>query len=307
MNSYLDYTICNRGTNIFNANAGHHNLNHGYRSSLSSNSCSTSDSFVSDGRLVGGSSVHQTSSHPVHQSQLHHIDLQFGPTGNSVYGSPTGPNLDYGPHQYALIHEQERGFIQSPGIPVSAIGTNMPPLAEGNSEPLAEGNSEPGSAPSSQYLHFCSGEQGQPEYLESIYSRLVPFQYSDKDSDDFNADLTSKTFDWMKVKRNPPKTVSEYGVLGQQNVIRTNFNTKQLTELEKEFHFNKYLTRARRVEVAAILELNETQVKIWFQNRRMKQKKREKAGTVFRNTAVPANDLGEITPSPDVSPSSKTA
>uniref|UniRef100_A0A8C2JQJ1 Posterior neuron-specific homeobox n=1 Tax=Cyprinus carpio TaxID=7962 RepID=A0A8C2JQJ1_CYPCA len=80
------------------------------------------------------------------------------------------------------------------------------------------------------------------------------------------------------------------GAKGKSKRIRTAFTLDQLRILERSFQNSHYLSVFERHCIATALRLSETQVKIWFQNRRTKWKKEQEGqgGEEQNHCASPA-------------------
>uniref|UniRef100_A0A3Q3KGD3 Homeobox domain-containing protein n=1 Tax=Monopterus albus TaxID=43700 RepID=A0A3Q3KGD3_MONAL len=78
-------------------------------------------------------------------------------------------------------------------------------------------------------------------------------------------------YDWIRRSSAPPSNPN--GKTRTKDKYRVVYTDHQRLELEKEFHYSKYITIRRKAELAMSLSLSERQVKIWFQNRRAKERK----------------------------------
>ncbi|NWR94109.1 NKX31 protein, partial [Furnarius figulus] len=119
-----------------------------------------------------------------------------------------------------------------------------------------EGSSAPGDTPSTPQPPGASQGTGTPRALDT--------------------DPTEEPF---LLECDPPLAVTPPK---PQKRSRAAFSHSQVLELERKFSHQKYLSAPERAHLAKHLQLTETQVKIWFQNRRYKTKRKQVTAELAR-------------------------
>ncbi|XP_038816695.1 NK1 transcription factor-related protein 2-like [Salvelinus namaycush] len=126
----------------------------------------------------------------------------------------------------------------------------------------------------------------------SVHSTTEPEEQEEGAGDSISSSVgTSATHDPSPHKRRR----SDHGCAKPRRA-RTAFTYEQLVALENKFRSTKYLSVCDRLNLALSLSLTETQVKIWFQNRRTKWKKQNPGAD---STMSPgSNSLVSVNPCP---------
>ncbi|KAK0425522.1 hypothetical protein QR680_009244 [Steinernema hermaphroditum] len=173
----------------------------------------------------------------------------------------------------------------TPEPSVSGIGSEA-----NDSEPTPSTHVVPGHR-----LQNPPGCQQTLSYFDVLFPHVQmacanPFLTSSMDSGSLQQRFWSQN--WLELlQQSSPAQLGETSSLFMQPLrknkrIRTAFSPSQLVHLEKAFESNHYVIGNERKQLASKLALTETQVKVWFQNRRTKQKRVKVSGSSSESAAA---------------------
>ncbi|KAK2715350.1 homeobox protein CDX-1-like [Artemia franciscana] len=190
---------------------------------------------------------HQNHFQPCYRQQTY--EQEWNGDGHSQ-GAPT-PDSSPGGLQIAHSSPQEHYQYAQKFLQQIPHNDSVTVTVVNNQPGLNHGTPDSGVTASDGISSIAS-----PSMMQRPLSIRSPYEWMKKQSFHCNMPPGSKT-----------RTKDKYRVV---------YTDHQRLELEKEFHYNKYITIRRKSELATVLGLSERQVKIWFQNRRAKDRKQMK-------------------------------
>ncbi|EDW75984.1 uncharacterized protein Dwil_GK14914 [Drosophila willistoni] len=237
-----------------------------------------------------------TSAHQLMQQHHHHhshVNGGLPSNGSSSSASSAGSHSSAtggGPTSSGATQLNETNSsiaVDAPGShsqqPHIAEGLPSPPITVSGSEISSPGVPNSASSPHHLAHHHLSGSAGSG--VPNNNNNNSPSTHNNNNNNNNvtpnNNNRTSPSkpqyFDWMKKPAYPAQP--QPGKTRTKDKYRVVYTDFQRLELEKEYCTSRYITIRRKSELAQTLALSERQVKIWFQNRRAKERKQNKKGS----------------------------